>query len=464
MQQLITEFLQSTFLFSGFPYSSNALFEREPLVTWELPEPLQHLLLSCSKILHTDDDAVVVTTTNTTMTMGIIPLDPGFWICTFVLLSLQALMNMTVALVTYFAIVQTQDDSTRLLIGYGVLVPCLLILPPVLCAYYVEFQSLTLMLCLLGGMPNKLALAVIEAIHQCLPTYATTHQDKRMLVLYFSSTLQLKFDPHTHRPVPFTPTIFWNKLASFMTVFVQTSLLFSLLLPYNYQVFPQHHTNTSILGTLVNLYSWGNLANGFLMASITSLVLDGGASGLGLVTSICTGYTMEDFSDAPLTSCTSVSDFWRKWDRPVQSSLRNGCYRPLRKATLSSSMAAVGTFVASGLIHEYMVAFMTLVKRDTPYQPAYGNQFLFFLWNAVVMMLERYYYSPWFSASAVVNNSGTSSNKWYHLPQPIRTALVLLTVLPIAFLFTDEYVQSSFYTDAVWAFPLVVVKTTTRQP
>ena len=39
-----------------------------------------------------------------------------------------------------------------------------------------------------------------------------------------------------------------------------------------------------------------------------------------------------------------------------------------------------------------------------------------------------------------------------HLPRPIRTALVLLTVLPVAHFFTDEYIASSFYSDAAFGF------------
>ena len=177
----------------------------------------------------------------------------------------------------------------------------------------------------------------------------------------------------------------------------------------------------------------------------TTYTTIGGASGLGLIMSICTGYTLEKFSDAPLTQSTSPSDFWgNRWDRPVESTLRRGCFRPLRKASYSRNLAAFGTFVVSGIIHEYMLWVMSFRRgppnnpQGVPYVPVVGNQFLFFLWNGIVLVLER-----WWTGHQVL--------QWMqrHLPKPVRTALVLLTVLPIAHLFADEYIRSCFLGDAV---------------
>ncbi|KAL3926995.1 MAG: hypothetical protein SGARI_005446 [Bacillariaceae sp.] len=197
-------------------------------------------------------------------------------------------------------------------------------------------------------MPNILMLRVVETMHGKLPEYCglsdtkdKATQTRKMLLFYFSSTLLLKVDEHTNRPVPLTVSIFFKKLKQFVSVFLQTSLLFSVLLANDYQVFPQNDDNNLFLCFA------GHLGNAFLLASLTSLVLDGGASGLGLLTSCVTGYTLEHFSDAPLTKSTSPSDFWgKRWDRPVQSALRRGCYEPLCDF-FGSTMAAFGTFVVS---------------------------------------------------------------------------------------------------------------------
>ena len=78
------------------------------------------------------------------------------------------------------------------------------------------------------------------------------------------------------------------------------------------------------------------------------------------------------------------------------------------------------------------------------YVPNYGNQSAFFIWNGVVLLLER----------ALEDTSGI---RWMskNIPRPLQTAMVLLTVLPVAHLFTDEYIKSSFYGDTAFAFPLI---------
>ncbi len=343
-------------------------------------------------------------------TMGLIPLDIGFWITTFTFLCGQALVNMVVALVVYEFL--TPQRPNCWLIGYGLVIPSLLLAPIWIYSQW-QAPNITLMLCVCGAVPNILTLRVMEAMHGTMPDYVT---NRKMLLLYYSSTLQLMFQ--NGQPVPLTRQRFWAKLTHFLSVYFQTSLLYSVLLATGYHPFSNY------------------LANAYAMASITSLVLDGGASGLGLLTSLVTGYTLENFSESPLTKSMSPSDFWgQRWDRPVQSALRRGCYQPLRKY-FSSHVAAFGTFVVSGFIHEYVLYTMTFRSQHL-YQPQYGNQFIFFLWNGIVLLLERF--CP-----------------RVKLPRPIQTALVVMTVLPIAYLFTDEYMRSSFYDDASWAFPILV--------
>ena len=175
---------------------------------------------------------------------------------------------------------------------------------------------------------------------------------------------------------------------------------------------------------------------------------------MGLIMSLCTGYTMEKFADAPLTQSTSPSDFWgNRWDRPVESALRRGCFRPLRGAGYSRNTAAFVTFIVSGMIHEYVLWLMAFRQGPPnnplrePYVPSWGNQFMFFLWNGVILLLER----RWTGHPLLQFIQD-------HLPKPVRTALVLLTVLPIAQLFTDEYIRSCFFGDAAWGFPLFVYR------
>jgi hypothetical protein len=104
----------------------------------------------------------------------------------------------------------------------------------------------------------------------------------------------------------------------------------------------------------------------------------------------------------------------------------------------------VATFAASGLFHEYiLIALMMMEQVD--YTPGYGSQFVFFAWNGTVLTLEGLF-------------SGHPAIQWMskNLPQPIITALVLLTVLPISHLFIDEYLQVDFFHHIAVGMPNVV--------
>jgi hypothetical protein len=203
----LASWLVRTWLFRDFPYGSDAL-GREPV----LSVPLMGL------------------------SIGVIPLDLGFWVSTFVLLSLQTLMNIAVGFVTFRCIVQEPNPRTRYLLGYGLLLPgCLLVAPYTYST--LPFPNVALMLCLCGAVPVMMPFRVIQAMHQQLPEYASKSQ--AMLILYFSSTLQIQFDAATQQPVPLTRHIFRTKLTAFVRVLVQTSVLYSLLLPHKYQIFPQ---------------------------------------------------------------------------------------------------------------------------------------------------------------------------------------------------------------------------------
>jgi hypothetical protein len=175
---------------------------------------------------------------------------------------------------------------------------------------------------------------------------------------------------------------------------------------------------------------------------------------------------MEDFSDSPLTQATSPSDFWgRRWDRPVASALKRGAYRPLRRAGVSRNVASVLTFALSGLIHEYVLYFMSLRRRSfstdgtgsySSYSYSYwtsptrGRQGLFFVVNGAVLVTERLLEARR-KTDGALDSLMTALGR--RLPRPVRTALVLLVVLPIGHWFTDEYVETSFFADASVGFP-----------
>ena len=153
-------------------------------------------------------------------------------------------------------------------------------------------------------------------------------------------------------------------------------------------------------------------------------------------------------------------DFWgRRWNKLTGPALRRGVHEPLRKCwNMNTHLAACLTFVGSGLLHEYVLYVLsqrrgepnlpfTMSQRhmaDNTYVPNYGNHFVFFAWCAMTLLGERLLGQY---IGKVVPSSG-----------PLRTVLVLSTTLPLAHLFTDEYVACSFYGDLSMGFPKLILE------
>jgi hypothetical protein len=379
-------------------------------------------------------------------TFGLVSFDPMFWVQSFALLMLQSVINILAAIVIYTFIVKQSGSTSAYLIGYGIVCP-LLVYIPFRIIEVLDLRNIAFMMCASLAMPSLLFFRCLEAMHQTLPSFAK--QSLGQFILYYASSLQFNFDPKTEMPVPLTRKQVQARVGSFASLFLQTALLYSLLIPNKYVLFPRRE-----IRSLTDLFYWGNLLNSYLMAYLTGIALESGATGLGLMTSLISGMSTMEINHSPLTRSTSPSDFWgQRWDRIISSGLRRGVFRPVRQWGFSRPFAVLATFCASGILHEYVLVIMAIRGHrhntedgdDEPYAPAFGKQFCFFAWNAVVILLEH----------AV---KGHSSIQWMqdNFPAPVRTALVLLTVLPIAFLFTDEYVACGFYSDISMGFPKVV--------
>jgi hypothetical protein len=189
-----------------------------------------------------------------------------------------------------------------------------------------------------------------------------------------------------------------------------------------------------------------------LLTKIRFCYIAAGGVGLGILTSFLTGFDVVDFNDSPLTKSESPTDFWSKrWNKITQSGLRRGVFLPFVTSGFSRTVAAFCTFVVSGILHEYVLLIMKARSgrpnnpSETPFEPNYGNHLYFFAWCGVVTWLEK-----------VTQRSAPIIWMRKYLPRNIRTALVLLTVLPIAHLFMDEYISSSFYNDLSLGFVKIV--------
>jgi hypothetical protein len=367
---------------------------------------------------------------------------------------MQSVINVTIAVMVYFTIVKQQGTPQSYLFGYGVFCPLLLYLPLVIVRTF-EMSNMAHLCCFALTSPALLTFRCLEAMHGVLPSFvfdnnkAAGQPSLSKFVTYYAASIQFRFDPKTEDVLPLTKREMAQKVAHFGRVFMETSALYSLLIPVNYQLFPP--VRKEIL-SVADLFHWKNIVNNFFMAYLTGACLEAGATGMGLLTSAVSGISTSGFNDEPFLRSSSPSDFWgRRWNILVGSGLRRGVFRPLRKGGCSRAFAAMITFLVSGLLHEYILYAMTLRAgvpnnpMQKPFVPSYGRQLLFFIWNGIVLLIERLL-------------EGTAPVRWMqqNVPKPVRTALVLLTVLPVGHLFTDEYIRSCFYSDISLGFPRIV--------
>jgi Membrane bound O-acyl transferase family len=391
--------------------------------------------------------------TNDTFTLGMTGMDPMFWLLSFAMLAVQSLVNIIVAIAVYETILRRRSDAISYLLGYGIICP-LILWWPIFLLKLADFHNVTFMLCVAVNGPALLLFRCLEAMHGVLPPFAYDltkgHDENRIskFILYYASSLSFNFDPKTDEVVFISKEEIKKRCLHFVRVFLEAMVLYSILIPFDYHLFQDRRP----IHYWFEFFYWGNLCNNFLMAYLTGIAMEAGVTGLAIMTSLLTGISTSKFNDEPLLACASPSDFWgRRWNVIVGSGLRRGVYRPLRKNQYPRFIAAFATFMASGLLHEYVL--MTLSLRGGPPNnptgepciPRYGNHWLFFMWNGVILIGEY-----------ILQGTALVRFLQRNLPKPVRTMLVLLMVVPISHLFTDEYIQCSFYSDISLGFPRIV--------
>lgn len=381
--------------------------------------------------------------------VGITSFSPLFWLQSLFLVMLQSLLNVGIALIIYKVILRRKETAQTYLIGYGILCPLLLYLP-LYTIRILGLQNIALVLCLAGTTPSLLILRSVEAMHGTLPAFAEDSQ--KNFVLYFAATLgfQFNFDTKTKEVMPLTRSELRTKVATFARLFLETSLYLSVLLPYDCALFPRRKVES-----VLDLCHLGNMCNSLLLAFMFSTSIEAGSKGISLAASLLTGFSTTEMSDRPLTASTSVSEFWgQRWNRIMAGGLRRGIFQPARKVGCPRPVAALMTFFASGLFHEYILLLIASRGAGMPmggdsnqktYIPNFGYQTAFFAWNGVVLVAE----SMLIKHPAIV---------WIrtHFPKPMLTALVLLSVLPMGHLFIDEYVEAGFFSDQSLGYPKLV--------
>lgn len=376
--------------------------------------------------------------------VGVLGIDLMFWVRMLSICIISMSINFFGAFLALKMIRGKNGSVPSHLFSYGILVPFLTVLPFHLIDV-LDIQNPVLRLTLISN-PALLVFRCFATLHNTLPPFAM--EDTLSFFWYFAATVEFRMDPKTKDRIPTTVSDVLNKTRSIGIKFFQCVALFTLMKPSNYKMFPHREINGPF-----DVFFWGNLLNNYMMGALTMTVFDFGTSLLGVFASILSGYSTATVNNYPLTRSASPSDFWgRRWNSLVAGGLKRGIYKPTLILGFPRPLSALGTFAASGLLHEFFLFATSHApnERDENFH-ILGKHLLFFLWNAVVLVLEGLLH-------------GNKVLAWMHktLPQPVCTALIFMTVLPIVHFFTDQFIAVGFYSGFSVGYPAIVLLNSTN--
>ena len=156
------------------------------------------------------------------------------------------------------------------------------------------------------------------------------------------------------------------------------------------------------------------------------------------------GYETNEVVINPMFKSRSPSDFWgRRWNTIVHRGLKNGAYKPVRKFTNSRTMSVLAAFVVSGIIHEY-VNLVLYYEKGISFE---WKQMLFFGWNGALILLEYC-----FGSSLLFQWIGKNVHPY------LVTFLVISSALPLAHLFTGDWIKGGYFDAVLQAEPAFICK------
>ncbi|XP_066350411.1 probable long-chain-alcohol O-fatty-acyltransferase 5 [Miscanthus floridulus] len=165
----------------------------------------------------------------------------------------------------------------------------------------------------------------------------------------------------------------------------------------------------ALLAAIVSLYRYEERMNGYVLLTLYSvhvyLALELVLAAAAAASRALVGLELEPQFDRPYLSA-SLRDFWgRRWNLSVPALLRQCVFRPVR-ARLGAPAGVLAAFVVSGLMHEAMFSYITLL-------PPTGEAAAFFTLHGACAVAEG-----WWAAH----------ERWSRPPRALATPLTLAFV------------------------------------
>jgi hypothetical protein len=353
---------------------------------------------------------------------------------------LLTIIQCLAAVVAYFLVVKQRGTFLEYVVGYGLLIPFGFWFAPIMIEYldihHFDLKIVTSML------TTVVVCRTLEGIHGTSPD--GVEDSLQNYAIYFSTMVHHEFDPKRRRIVGVTMKEVARQVLRCAILFHILSLLMSILVAHDYQVFPSPVELDSFAPSwdLLHPGHWGNCyLLGSLFLLMTSFALNAAAFGENIK-----GFATPPVFANPLLDSESPSDFWgRKWNLTIHRNLKGGFYRPLRKIGASVLLASGVTFAMSGILHDFYTRLMFYqherhARPDDPEPNIRGldhghwKMLAFFSYNWILIMLER--------PVAMLLPASTIIQK---LPKFIRSTMILFICLPVSHWFTSQWALGGYF-------------------
>ena len=387
---------------------------------------------------------------NETIKLGFLMPSLAYWVelLGFVLLTL--LFASLMGLFLYKTVIQTKQErtTTAYLIGFGGILPFWLSWP-ILLFNLVDVKNGLFRFFVGSIVPIVCSFRTIEAISGLCPSYAT--KSTKDFLFYFSTIpiaarVKVKHpNSNIGDPIPCSNSKKLQYLKRFIPLLFLLGAYQSILVP---------HKDLNLFGMGIpsdeeihwhskqRYFTWQLYANSALQALLFQLYLTTYVEALTFVFCVLTGYDVEPVMLNPLLESKSPIDFWgKRWNTLIHTVLKNGVYKPLRQLGAHRLGAILGTFVASGVFHEWLLGVALVyddrfVHSERRYSstPTLGGAIVFFAWQALLI-----------GAEMAIGKTAVVQTLSKQLPQSLKTALVVVSGLPLAHFFLEPYMTSGFF-------------------
>eukprot|EP00546_Thalassionema_frauenfeldii_P016849 CAMPEP_0178898766 /NCGR_PEP_ID=MMETSP0786-20121207/2526_1 /TAXON_ID=186022 /ORGANISM="Thalassionema frauenfeldii, Strain CCMP 1798" /LENGTH=432 /DNA_ID=CAMNT_0020569547 /DNA_START=58 /DNA_END=1356 /DNA_ORIENTATION=+ len=366
---------------------------------------------------------------------------------------IQVVFQVAAAIINYRFLVQPRRNKKRnsttnnnnnnnnnnyYLLGWGVVIPLACWIPHGLLKV-VHIGNRVVKLAA-GNLANVVVFRTIEAMYDTSPH--SVEQSLSNYITYYTSLVQFEWDQQTHTRKKMTGTELLQSIGMVLLFFHLSSLLLSFQLQHNFLYFLESPVTELHLYhfSLEDLFHWHHLANNYLLMLTIYAVLNFGFRFTALGEQLKGGYATKPIFLNPVFGTRSLSEFWgKRWNLTIHNILYRGAFLPLRRFVPTTIVAVFGTFVASGLLHDYAwsLTFASSNKEEEEefFQPTFWKLTAFFLWNGAFMLLER----P--LGPLLYKYIGT------YLPTILLSTLLGLTAVPVMHWYGGDWVTGGYFAD-----------------